>query len=84
MKENRRNRREKPSQNVEARDVRQTSGDDAEKAKSRDEQQPRRERTRRRNDDKRQAQQEAKAQTREEPVVQGDGAGRACTNSAAS
>ncbi|WP_454795742.1 ribonuclease E [Klebsiella quasipneumoniae] len=68
--ENRRNRREKPSQNVEARDVRQTSGDDAEKAKSRDEQQPRRERTRRRNDDKRQAQQEAKAQTREEPVVQ--------------
>ncbi|MCV5491207.1 hypothetical protein OFM83_28565, partial [Escherichia coli] len=62
--------REKPSQNVEARDVRQTSGDDAEKAKSRDEQQPRRERTRRRNDDKRQAQQEAKAQTREEPVVQ--------------
>lgn len=31
----------KPSQNVEARDVRQTSGDDAEKAKSRDEQQPR-------------------------------------------
>ncbi|MGX6596186.1 ribonuclease E [Klebsiella quasivariicola] len=68
--ENRRNRREKQPQNVETRDVRQTAGDDAEKAKSRDEQQPRRERTRRRNDDKRQAQQEAKAQTREEPVAQ--------------
>ncbi|WP_251354329.1 ribonuclease E [Klebsiella africana] len=68
--ENRRNRREKQPQSVETRDVRQTAGDDTEKAKSRDEQQPRRERTRRRNDDKRQAQQEVKAQTREEPVVQ--------------
>ncbi|SXF44299.1 ribonuclease E [Klebsiella variicola] len=68
--ENRRNRREKQPQNVEARDARQTVGDDADKAKSRDEQQPRRERSRRRNDDKRQAQQEAKVQTREEPEVQ--------------
>ncbi|MCS6037954.1 hypothetical protein LNQ52_29110 [Klebsiella pneumoniae subsp. pneumoniae] len=69
--ENRRNRREKPSQNVEARDVRQTSGDDAGESEIRDEQQPRAanapaaamttnvRRSR-----------EAKAQTREEPVVQ--------------
>lgn len=67
--ENRRNRREK-QQNVEAREPRQTTGEDAEKGKARDEQQPRRERNRRRNDDKRQAPQEAKAQALEEPVVQ--------------
>nr|WP_287860437.1 ribonuclease E [Klebsiella sp.] len=67
--ENRRNRREK-QQNVEAREPRQTTGEDAEKGKVRDEQQPRRERNRRRNDDKRQAPQEAKAQALEEPVVQ--------------
>lgn len=67
--ENRRNRREK-QQNVEAREPRQTTGEDAEKGKVRDEQQPRRERNRRRNDDKRQASQEAKAQALEEPVVQ--------------
>ncbi|HAT1604038.1 ribonuclease E [Raoultella planticola] len=68
--ENRRNRREKQQQNVEPRESRQTVTEDAEKGKARDEQQPRRERNRRRNDEKRQAPQEAKAQTREEPVVQ--------------
>ena len=68
--ENRRNRREKQQQNVEPRESRQTVTEDAEKGKARDEQQPRRERNRRRNDDKRQAPQEAKAPTREEPVVQ--------------
>ncbi|HHT2831461.1 ribonuclease E [Klebsiella aerogenes] len=69
--ENRRNRREKQPQNVEQRESRQTAGNEADTGKSRDEQQqPRRERNRRRNDDKRQAQQEAKAQPREEPVVQ--------------
>ncbi|HHG8775120.1 TPA: ribonuclease E, partial [Raoultella planticola] len=68
--ENRRNRREKQQQNVEPRESRQTAVDDAEKSKARDEQQPRRERNRRRNDEKRQAPQEAKAQAREEPVVQ--------------
>lgn len=69
--ENRRNRREKPQQNAELRESRQTVSDESDKGKSRDEQQqPRRERNRRRNDDKRQAQQEAKAQTREEPVAQ--------------
>lgn len=68
--ENRRNRREKQQQNAEPREIRQTTVEDSEKGKARDEQQPRRERNRRRNDDKRQVQQEAKAQTREEPVVQ--------------
>ena len=68
--ENRRNRREKQQQNVEPRESRQTVTEDAEKGKARDEQQPRRERNRRRNDEKRQAPQEAKPQTREEPVVQ--------------
>ncbi|AYZ15897.1 MULTISPECIES: ribonuclease E [Klebsiella] len=67
--ENRRNRREK-QQNAEPRDIRQTTVEDSEKGKARDEQQPRRERNRRRNDDKRQVQQEAKTQTREEPIVQ--------------
>lgn len=67
--ENRRNRREK-QQNAEPREIRQTTVEDSEKGKARDEQQPRRERNRRRNDDKRQVQQEAKTQTREEPIVQ--------------
>ncbi|MFB5948506.1 ribonuclease E [Klebsiella pasteurii] len=67
--ENRRNRREK-QQNAEPREIRQTTVEDSEKGKTRDEQQPRRERNRRRNDDKRQVQQEAKTQTREEPIVQ--------------
>lgn len=67
--ENRRNRREK-QQNTEPREIRQTTVEDSEKGKARDEQQPRRERNRRRNDDKRQVQQEAKTQTREEPIVQ--------------
>ncbi|HEC2024298.1 MULTISPECIES: ribonuclease E [Klebsiella] len=67
--ENRRNRREK-QQNVEPREIRQTTAEDSDKGKARDDQPPRRERNRRRNDDKRQVQQEAKAQTREEPVVQ--------------
>ncbi|CAM4078514.1 ribonuclease E [Klebsiella grimontii] len=67
--ENRRNRREK-QQNAEPREIRQTTVEDSEKGKARDEQQPRRERNRRRNDDKRQVPQEAKTQTREEPIVQ--------------
>jgi ribonuclease E len=69
--ENRRNRREKQQQNVELREPRQATGDEAEKAKSRDEQQPRRERNRRRNnDDKRQAPLEAVAvKVQDEPVV---------------
>ena len=72
--DNRRNRREKPQQTAETREARQPNGvEDADKAKSRDEQQPRRERNRRRNDrndDKRQAPQEAKAQTRDEQPAQ--------------
>ncbi|WP_265670241.1 ribonuclease E [Klebsiella grimontii] len=67
--ENRRNRREK-QQNAEPREIRQTTVEDSEKGKARDEQPPRRERNRRRTDDKRQVQQEAKTQTREEPIVQ--------------
>lgn len=67
--ENRRNRREKQQQNVEQREPRQATGDEAEKAKSRDEQPPRRERNRRRNnDDKRQAPLEA-VKVQDEPVV---------------
>ncbi|HGY2795146.1 TPA: ribonuclease E [Citrobacter amalonaticus] len=58
--ENRRNRRN-AQQNAENRDNRQQATDVADKAKSGDEQQPRRERNRRRSDDKRQAQQEVKA-----------------------
>ncbi len=68
--DNRRNRREKPQQNAEDREIRQPAGDDSEKSRSRDEQQPRRERNRRRNDDKRQAQQEVNALNREEETVQ--------------
>ncbi|MBB1199701.1 ribonuclease E [Enterobacteriaceae bacterium 89] len=71
--ENRRNRREKPQQNAETREARQQNvAEEADKSKSRDEQQPRRERNRRRNnnDDKRQAQQEVKAQVREEQPAQ--------------
>ncbi|BBR58429.1 MULTISPECIES: ribonuclease E [unclassified Klebsiella] len=74
--DNRRNRREKPQQ-TEARENRQQNAvDDAEKAKSRDEQQQsRRERNRRRNDEKRQQPQEAKPQqVREESVVESDAA----------
>ncbi|POP41899.1 ribonuclease E [Superficieibacter electus] len=68
--DNRRNRREKP-QNAEARDARQTVvNDEADKAKVRDEQQPRRERNRRRNDEKRQNQQDVKALNREEQPSQ--------------
>ncbi|MBZ7673024.1 ribonuclease E [Klebsiella grimontii] len=67
--ENRRNRREK-QQNAEPREIRQTTVEDSDKGKARDEQPPRRERNRRRTDDKRQVQQEAKTQTREEPIVQ--------------
>lgn len=69
--DNRRNRREKPQQNAETRDNRQQNiVEDGDKAKSRDEQQPRRERNRRRNnDEKRQAQQEAKPQVREDIVA---------------
>ena len=68
--DNRRNRREKPQQS-EARENRQQNVvDDAEKSRSRDEQQqPRRERNRRRSDDKRQQPQEAKPQVREEQAV---------------
>lgn len=68
--DNRRNRREKQQQNAETRESRQQNvAEETDKSKSRDEQQPRRERNRRRNnnDDKRQAQQEVKAQNREEP-----------------
>jgi len=68
--DNRRNRREKPQQNAEDREIRQPAGEESEKSRSRDEQQPRRERNRRRNDDKRQAQQEVKALNREEETVQ--------------
>ncbi|HEY2455093.1 MAG TPA: ribonuclease E [Scandinavium sp.] len=69
--DNRRNRREKPQQNVETREARQPNVvEDADKAKSRDEQQPRRERNRRRNDDKRQAAPEVKVQTSEEQPAQ--------------
>lgn len=69
--DNRRNRREKPQQNAETRDNRQQNiAEDGDKAKSRDEQQPRRERNRRRNnDEKRQTQQEAKPQVREDIVA---------------
>jgi len=66
--DNRRNRREKPQQNAETREARQQNVvEDADKAKSRDEQPPRRERNRRRNDDKRQAQPDVKVQA-EQPV----------------
>jgi len=71
--DNRRNRREKPQQNAETREARQPNvAEDADKAKSRDEQQqPRRERNRRRNDDKRQAApQEVKVQAPEEQSAQ--------------
>jgi len=68
--DNRRNRREKPQQNAEDREIRQPAGEESEKSRSRDEQQPRRERNRRRNDDKRQAQQEVKALNREEETMQ--------------
>lgn len=68
--DNRRNRRDKPQQNAEDREIRQPAGEESEKSRSRDEQQPRRERNRRRNDDKRQAQQEVKALNREEETVQ--------------
>ncbi|WP_318371520.1 ribonuclease E [Enterobacter sp.] len=71
--DNRRNRREKPAQNAEARENRQPAvvEEDADKAKSRDEQQQsRRERNRRRNDDKRQAQQDVKALNRDEQPQQ--------------
>lgn len=71
--DNRRNRREKPQQNAETREARQPNvAEDADKAKSRDEQQqPRRERNRRRNDDKRQAApQEVKVQVLEEQPAQ--------------
>ncbi|MFP2237672.1 ribonuclease E [Pseudescherichia vulneris] len=69
--DNRRNRREKPQQNAETREARPLNVvEDADKAKSRDEQQPRRERNRRRNDDKRQPQQDVKVQPREEAPVQ--------------
>ncbi|MCS2158649.1 ribonuclease E [Scandinavium sp. H11S7] len=70
--DNRRNRREKPQQNAETREARQPNvAEDADKAKSRDEQQPRRERNRRRNDDKRQAApQEVKVQAPEEQPAQ--------------
>ncbi|MCS2163051.1 ribonuclease E [Scandinavium sp. H11S7] len=71
--DNRRNRREKPQQNAETREARQPNvAEDADKAKSRDEQQqPRRERNRRRNDDKRQAApQEVKVQVHEEQPAQ--------------
>ncbi|MDU2786808.1 MAG: ribonuclease E/G, partial [Enterobacter sp.] len=71
--DNRRNRREKQQQNVEDREIRQQAGDESEKSKQRDDQQPRRERNRRRNDEKRQAQQEVKNLNREEPVEQQDG-----------
>ncbi|HDT2077658.1 MULTISPECIES: ribonuclease E [Enterobacter] len=70
--DNRRNRREKQQQNVEDREIRQQAGDESEKSKQRDDQQPRRERNRRRNDEKRQAQQEVKNLNREEPVEQQD------------
>jgi ribonuclease E len=69
--DNRRNRREKPQQSAETREARPLNVvEDADKAKSRDEQQPRRERNRRRNDDKRQPQQDVKVQTREEQPAQ--------------
>ncbi|MGY5957491.1 ribonuclease E [Kosakonia sp. BK9b] len=69
--ENRRNRREKPQQNAETREIRQpVAAEESDKAKTRDDQQPRRERTRRRNDDKRQAQQEVKELNREELPAQ--------------
>jgi len=69
--ENRRNRREKPQQNAETREIRQpVAAEESDKAKTRDDQQPRRERTRRRNDDKRQAQQEVKELNREEQPAQ--------------
>ena len=55
---------------MEARDVRQTSGDDAEKAKSVTSSSRAANAPAAATDDKRQAQQEAKAQTREEPVAQ--------------
>ena len=68
--ENRRNRREKSQQNAEEREIRQSTGTEAEKTRNRDEQQPRRERNRRRNDEKRQAQQEVKVLNREEQPEQ--------------
>ncbi|MFK3662297.1 ribonuclease E [Scandinavium sp. NPDC088450] len=70
--DNRRNRREKPQQNAETRESRQQNVvEEADKSKSRDEQQPRRERNRRRNnDEKRQPQQDVKVQTREEQPAQ--------------
>ena len=68
--DNRRNRREKPQQS-EARENRQLNAvDDAEKSRTRDDQQPsRRERNRRRSDEKRQQPQEAKPQVREEQAA---------------
>ncbi|MWL73521.1 ribonuclease E, partial [Escherichia coli] len=55
---------------AEEREIRQSTGTEAEKTRNRDEQQPRRERNRRRNDEKRQAQQEVKVLNREEQPEQ--------------
>jgi ribonuclease E len=66
--DNRRNRRQGQQPNAEVREVRQNVVEEAEKPKTRDEQQPRRDRNRRRSDDKRQAQQEVKVLQRDDVV----------------